>query len=190
VVHKKGFDLLVKAMTEPAFPPDLDVVIGGDGPALDDLRHLAGALGLAGRAYFPGRLDRARVARYMQDAELFVMPSRLEPFGVVVLEAWRAGTPVIATVRGGPPEFIIDGADGVLVDPLAPGALATAVRTLHDDPQRRAQVGLQGREKVRSFTWSRAAGQYREVYQRVLSTQHPGIVIASAGAGADRREGQ
>lgn len=189
VVNKKGFDLLIGAMTSPVFPAELGLVIGGDGPALGALRDIAREAGLAGRVHFPGRLDRPQVARYMVGAEVLVMPSRLEPFGIVVLEAWRAGTPVVATVHGGPPEFITDGADGVLVDPLRPGALAETIRSLHDDPERRRHIGHQGRQKVGSFAWSRAAGQYREVYRGVLSSQRPGTAEASvAGAGETARE--
>ena len=57
----------------------------------------------------------------MAAPQVFVMPSRLEPFGIVVLEAWRAGVAVVATDRGGPPEFVRDGADGLLVDPFDTG---------------------------------------------------------------------
>jgi len=101
VVHKKGFDLLLKAFAELACPAEVGLVIGGDGAALASVRALALDLGLARSVFFPGRLNRARVAELMRGAEVFVMPSRLEPFGIVVLEAWRAGTAVVATTHGG-----------------------------------------------------------------------------------------
>ena len=71
--------------------------------------------------HFVGRLDRQAVAEAMAGATLFVMPSRLEPFGIVILEAWRAGVAVVATNHGGAPEFVRDGQDGVLVDPFDTG---------------------------------------------------------------------
>ena len=63
----------------------------------------------------------------MAGATVFVMPSRLEPFGIVVLEAWRAGVAVVATTRGGAPEFVDDGETGVLVDPFDTPAFAAAL---------------------------------------------------------------
>ena len=70
----------------------------------------------------------------MAGARVFVMPSRLEPFGIVVLEGWRAGTAVVATNRGGPPEFVRDGEDGLLVDPFDTAAVAEVLgRLLSDD---------------------------------------------------------
>ena len=57
------------------------------------------------------------------------MPSRLEPFGIVVLEGWRAGVAVVATTQGGPPEFVRDGMDGVLVDPFDTSAVRRGART-------------------------------------------------------------
>lgn len=169
VVHKKGFDLLLKAFSLADIPDDVGLVVGGDGPELPHLRRLAAELGLQERAYFPGRLERTGVAHLMSGAEVFVMPSRLEPFGIVVLEAWRAGTAVVATNRGGPPEFIEDGADGLLVDPLDPSALARAISRLVGDSQLRDELGKRGSQKVEAFDWPHIAGQYRGTYAAVTS---------------------
>jgi len=86
------------------------------------------------------RVPRPRLSTAaMAGAELFVMPSRLEPFGIVVLEAWRAATAVLATDHGGPPEFVRDGEDGLLVDPFDTVAMAAALgRVLADGALRRS----------------------------------------------------
>ena len=93
VVEKKGFDLLLAAYAaiDDAHRSS-DLVIGGQGEALEDLRRTASALGVADRVHFVGRLSREKVAEAMAGATMFVMPSRIEPFGIVILEAWRAGT--------------------------------------------------------------------------------------------------
>ena len=165
VVEKKGFDLLLAAYAAiDEAQRTADLVIGGQGEALDDLRGIAAALGIVDRVHFVGRLSREKVAEAMAGATLFVMPSRIEPFGIVILEAWRAGTAVVATSRGGPPEFVRDGHDGVLVDPFDTTTFAHALEGLLQDPERRRRIGDAGLVRVRAFGWAAIAEQYREVY--------------------------
>jgi glycosyltransferase involved in cell wall biosynthesis len=102
------------------------------------------------------------------------MPSRLEPFGIVVLEAWRAGVAVVATTRGGAPEFVDDNDTGVLVDPFDTDGLASALRGLLADGDRRRAVGAAGRLRVRRFAWPAIAEQYRAVYSSVSGTDRAG----------------
>ena len=170
VVEKKGFDLLLAAyaaMDERFRTADL--VIAGAGDALDGLRRRATELGVDGLVHFVGRLDRHAVADAMSGAALFVMPSRLEPFGIVVLEAWRAGVPVVATNHGGPPEFVRDGQDGALVDPFDTGGFARTLEHLMADPQLRHAMAAAGRARVGLFGWSRIADEYRAVYSSIIA---------------------
>ncbi len=169
VVEKKGFDLLLAAYaaTDRARGA-FDLVIGGAGSALDRLRAQAEDLGVADRVHFPGRLSRAEVATTMAGAELFVMPSRLEPFGIVVLEGWRAGVAVMATTRGGAPEFVRDGEDGVLIDPFDTAAFADALEHLVVDDSHRRSVAAAGRARVAEFAWPVIAERYRTVYASVV----------------------
>jgi glycogen(starch) synthase len=169
VVENKGFDLLIEAFASVAAShKDVDLVVGGDGSALSSLRELAAHLGIADRVRFPGRLSRIEVVAAMTQAEVFVMPSRVEPFGIVILEAWRAGLPVVATSNGGPAEFMHDGEDGVLVDPFDRAALAGALDGLLSDPQRCRALGAAGRRRVEEFDWPRVAARYRSLYAEVL----------------------
>jgi glycosyltransferase involved in cell wall biosynthesis len=168
VVEKKGFDLLLAAFGRVADRhPDVDLVIGGDGAALGGLREAASTAGLAKRVHFPGRLSREAVAGAMAGADIFVMPSRLEPFGIVVLEAWRAGAPVIATSRGGPPEFVRDGIDGFLADPFDTEALAARIDALLADGDLRGSMAAAGSARVAEFAWPVLADRYRAIYQQV-----------------------
>jgi glycosyltransferase involved in cell wall biosynthesis len=175
VVEKKGFDLLLAAFA--AMDQGLctaDLVIAGAGPALESLRASAAASGVAGQVHFSGRLSRDEVARAMAGATLLVMPSRLEPFGIVVLEAWKAGTAVVATDRGGPPEFVHNGRDGVLVDPFDTAAFATALELLLADPDRRRAIALAGHGRVREFGWPVIADQYRQLYAEATGSKGGG----------------
>lgn len=172
VVQKKGFDLLVSAFGELDLPEEVGLVIGGQGSALASLRQRAREMGLGDRVWFPGRLDRAQIAGLMRDAEVFVMPSRVEPFGIVVLEAWRASRPVVATTRGGPPEYVEDGVNGLLVDPLETAALSKAISSLLQAPERRRELGHAGHDKVALFAWPAIAKQYRDVYAVASHRSH------------------
>jgi len=169
VVEKKGFDLLLTAyagMDESL--RTVDLVIGGAGPALEGLQASARSFGLADRVHFAGRLSRPQVARFMAGAELFVMPSRLEPFGIVVLEGWRAGVAVVATTRGGPPEFVRDGEDGVLVDPFDTPGFSSALERLVSDDDWRRSIAAAGKARVDEFAWPVIAERYRAAYASVI----------------------
>ncbi|HEV3281399.1 MAG TPA: glycosyltransferase family 4 protein [Acidimicrobiales bacterium] len=171
VVAKKGFDLLLEAYAAMAGQfSAVGLVIAGTGAELEGLRRRAAELGVANRVRFVGRLDREEVAAAMADAEVFVMPSRLEPFGIVILEGWRAGTAVVATTRGGPPELVRDGQDGILVDPFDRRQLTGALERLLGDDRLRRSVADAGRARVTSFAWPVVVDRYRDVYASVTGT--------------------
>jgi len=99
-------------------------------------------------------------------SDLFVLPSRHEPFGIVVLEAWAAGVPVVASNRGGLGALVRDGVDGVLADPDDLSAWATKVRALLDAPHTRAGLANAGRRRVETeFTWERITGRLLQIYR-------------------------
>lgn len=162
VVEKKGFDLLLRGFAAIAAKhPNVTLAIGGEGDALTALKSLADELAVRQQVRFLGRLSREQVAAAMNRAEIFVMPSRLEPFGIVVLEAWRAGRATIATSHGGPPEFIEHGVTGLLVDPFDAGAVASALDRLLSDETLRETIGCAGRRRASDFAWPEIASQYQ-----------------------------
>ncbi|WP_136707690.1 glycosyltransferase [Agromyces sp. H66] len=160
----KGFDLLLDAFASAGLPEDTRLLIGGDGPERSAIERRIVDLGLTGRAELLGRLDAGEVARVMERSIAVAVPSRLEPFGIVALEAWRAAAALIMTDRGGGPEFVRDGIDGLLVDPVDRDALATALRRVHDDLDLRVRLAHGGRARVSEFSWSRVAAAYRARY--------------------------
>jgi glycosyltransferase involved in cell wall biosynthesis len=170
VVHKKGFDLLLEAFGQVADKhPTVALVIAGDGTELGRLRQRAKEIGLAERVHLPGRLAREEVATAMRGADVFVMPSRVEPFGMVVLEAWRAGVAVVVTRNGGAPEFVTDGVSGLVVDPLETTSLASALDSLLESSSLRARLGEAGRSELPRFAWDRVAKSYELVYREVTA---------------------
>ena len=168
LVHKKGFDLLLSAFAAISrLDTDLGLVIAGDGPERGSLQQQVIDLGLDGHVWFPGSLAQSEVVGVFRHAELFVLPSRVEPFGIVVLEAWRAGVPVIASAHGGTSEFVVDGASGLVVDPLSPADLQGAMQSLLGSADLRLRLGQAGRNRVSEFTWPALAGRYLSVYANV-----------------------
>ncbi len=127
-------------------PWELDLI--GDGPLEPAIRLLADALGIAGRVNFLGyRRDPARV---LAGAQLFVLSSRSEAFPRSVLEAMRAGLPVVASDVGGVREAVTEGTEGLLVPAGSPGALSAALRTLITDTARRQRMGAAARAAFES----------------------------------------
>lgn len=168
MVKKKGFDLLLDAF--PAVierVPGVGLVLGGAGSYQPALEARVRELGLHDSVHFSGNMGRGRVAAMMQRADAFVMPSRLEPFGIVVLEAWRAGCPVVASSVGGAPEFVRDGTDGLLVDPHDRGALEQALTMVLTDPALRQNLAANGTRRVLEFDWKVIAQRYLDAYGSV-----------------------
>ena len=127
----KGTDVLLRAFAA-AFAGRGDVVleIGGGGPLEPGLRALAAELGIAGQTSFLGILTREEVREAMWRADAFVLPSHVETFGVVVIEAMAAGLPVVATACGGPQDTVVPGETGLLVPPGDAAALAAGMERL------------------------------------------------------------
>jgi glycosyltransferase involved in cell wall biosynthesis len=123
----KGLDVLLKAFAA-AFRDDPGVVIeiGGDGAIRASLARLCADLGLSSRVWFLGRLDRMQAREAMWRADAFVLPSLVETFGIVLVEAMATGLPVVATLCGGPQETVAPEA-GLLVDKGDVEALAAAL---------------------------------------------------------------
>lgn len=166
LVDNKGFDILLRAFARAETALNgLQLVIAGDGPERPALAELARELGIAARVTFTGALQRGQVRTLLDGATAHVIPSRVEAFGIVVLEGWRSGTPVIVTDRGGPPEFVTDGVDGLLFDPESPGRLAELLtRVAHDDGLR-ARLGAAGARAVGGFSWGHVADRYERVLE-------------------------
>jgi glycosyltransferase involved in cell wall biosynthesis len=125
--------------------PDLDweLELVGDGPLEPACRALAAALGIAGRVRFPGYTPV--VAEALGRAQIFALSSRSEALPRSVLEAMRAGLPVVATQVGGVPELVDNGVNGMLVPRGDTGALTAALAGLIPDAARRLQLGTAAR---------------------------------------------
>jgi len=141
--HRTLLQALAMLRSEPWH---LDLV--GDGPLEAKTRGLAAELGLAGRVDFLGY--QTEPARALADAQLFVLSSRSEGFPRSVLEAMRAGLPVVASDVGGVGEAVAGGVSGLLVPRKSPEALSAALGRLIADPALRQRMGAAGRSTFES----------------------------------------
>lgn len=145
--------------------PGTTLTIAGDGTQQDWLVGQARKHKVLKVTRFVGHLDHAELLAVLHRADAAVLPSHYEPFGLVALEAAAAGTPLVTSNIGGLGEAVIDGQTGVSCPPRDVAALASAVRTVLDDPdaaQRRARAA---RERLTSdFDWQAVAGQTAQVY--------------------------
>ncbi|MCU0314419.1 MAG: glycosyltransferase family 4 protein, partial [Solirubrobacteraceae bacterium] len=143
------------------------VVPGYPTPYEDELRSRARELGVDGDVAFPAWLAADDLEGLYALAELVVLPSRYEGFGLPVLEAMQRGVPVITSDRASLPEVAGDAA--LLVDPDDAPALAGALRLLLRDEERRASLIAAGREQAARFSWERTAELTAASYRRTLS---------------------
>lgn len=163
-VRQKGFDVLIEAWKRAELN-EFDLIIAGAGPEQNALETLAAG---AKNVQFWGRANRADVVQLLHGCAWFVLPSRVEPQGIVNLEAMAAGRAVVASRTGGVPEIVLDGQTGILVEPDNVEALADALREMAARPARRAALGAAGLKRAQEFDWDVLAEQYETVYRKAL----------------------
>jgi glycosyltransferase involved in cell wall biosynthesis len=167
--RQKGFDVAINAIARlRGEHPDATLVIAGEGRERTRLSELVSQLGLESSVVFLG--ERSDVPELMREVDVLVHPARWEGFGLVLLEAMRAGLPIVATRVAAIPEVISDGVTGVLVQPDDPDELARVLAELLGDPARRAALGAAGHVRLRDhFSPDVMARRTAEVYDSVAS---------------------
>ncbi len=170
ITIQKGVDYFVRAARKVIdVDPNVIFVISGSGDMEHQIMHLVGSLGISSNVIFTGALwDDDRDQMY-QSADLFVMPSVSEPFGIVPLEALQHGTPVLVSKQSGVAEVLTHAlkVDFWDVDEMANKMLAA----LRYDTMNR-QLVAEGQRELLRVTWKRAAERVRHLYQRLMSWVH------------------
>jgi phosphatidyl-myo-inositol dimannoside synthase len=174
----KGIDRTIEAL--PAIAervPGVTYRVVGDGDDRGRLEALAHRHGVADRIEFAGMVDDAGLKAEYAACDLFVLPSKGEGFGLVLLEAMAHGRPVVASAVGGPLDVVDDGRTGLLVEDDA--ELADAVASLLEDPARLETMGDQARERVeRSFSFDLYTRRWGELVGRVADRSGAGLCAA------------
>ncbi len=161
----KAFDVLIEALVDV---PDAHLWLAGEGPLRDLLEQHARDRGVASRIRFLGWRDD--VGALLAAADVLVCPSRHEPLGNVVLEAWARGVPVVAAASQGPSELIVEGVSGLLAPVEDARALARAIRAVLEDKEL-ARTLVAGGSAVHAAEHSREAvvSAYRALFEKALA---------------------
>lgn len=162
LTSEKGVDVLLRAFSRVTTPALLEIV--GAGSERSRLEELVRDLGISEGVRFAGGIaDRTELVAKYRYATLFVLPSRSEGLGCVLLEAMSAGTPIVATNVGGIPELVRDGWNGFLVPPEDPSAMAGAIDRMLADGDLRALCAQRGVDVVREQTFEKQVGRWVEL---------------------------
>ncbi len=181
----KGLDVWFKAIEliveqDPELREKLCVcLVGGDldeeippDTELGRLQTLKDELGIGDVVTFLGRRSQQCLPYYYSAADIVVMPSRYESFGMVALEAMACGTPVVASDVGGLSFVVRDGETGYLVPEGNPYALADCVGYLIHHPELRSYLGKRGIEVARQYAWPRIADEIEKLYETVIDKKN------------------
>ena len=174
----KGFAVSIAAFAEvaPALPDAHLVIVGGpSGPQgqaeLERLHRLVLDLGLTGRVAFVPPQPHELLSTFYRAADVCLVPSRTESFGLVALEATACGTPVVAAAVGGLPTLVEDGRTGYLLDERDPRLFADRLAAILTDDERAAAMGRRAAARARSYTWTTAARRLQHLYGQLTARQ-------------------
>ncbi|MEO6055542.1 MAG: glycosyltransferase family 4 protein, partial [Gemmatimonadales bacterium] len=157
------------------YPWQLDLI--GDGPLLDATRQMADALGIADRVHFLGQ--RGDVAARLAQSQVYVLSSNWEGFPRSILEAMRAGLPVVASDVAGVSESVADGVTGYVIPRGDSELWRTRLEGLLSDPDLRARLGANGRARYEEeFTFARTLDRTMAVYQDVWNARDRSHTVA------------
>jgi glycosyltransferase involved in cell wall biosynthesis len=165
VVYQKGPDLLVEAIPSLLhYYPTVKFVFVGDGEMRGQVEQRVQQLGVSHATRFVGHKTGPELSNLYKACDVVCVPSRNEPFGIVILEAWSAGKPVVATQSGGPSEFVWHGVNGLKVNPSA-DSLAWGLGTLFTNFEWARWMGNNGRLAAETaFSWDAITDQVLSVY--------------------------
>jgi D-inositol-3-phosphate glycosyltransferase len=181
----KGIDTLIHALAILRQNGAMDkecyslAIIGGEPDAAPEnmteemtrLKTLCHELGLDDLVVFLGKRSQDTLPYYYSAAEILIMPSHYESFGMVALEAMACGTPVVASQVGGLAFLVQDGITGFVVPGGDAEALANTLERLMKDPDLRERLGRQAAEYARFYSWDKIAGRVKTIYEELLESK-------------------
>ena len=188
--QRKGIETLVRAVSRSIFPGLADIrliIAGGSRPGQSDgiererIEGIVNEVGLRKFTTFPGQLDHNELPYYYGAANVCVVPSHYEPFGLVAIEAMASGIPVVASAVGGLKFTVVPEQTGLLCPPKDEHSFAQAIDRILSRPTWEDQLGQAARERVETmFSWHGVAQRLSGLYTSTLeeSSQEPALLTA------------
>ena len=177
--RRKGIETLVRAIAQSTLRGNADIrliIAGGyrpgesDGIERDRIQRIVEDLGLGSITTFPGRLTESDLPIYYAAANLCVVPSHYEPFGLVAIEAMACRTPVVASAVGGLQFTVIPEVTGLLAPPQDEAAFAQAIDRILSNPAWGDELGQTGRQRVEiALSWDSVASRLGHLYSKLLA---------------------
>jgi glycosyltransferase involved in cell wall biosynthesis len=167
--HYKGVSDLLEAFAVLTHPETWLLIIG-DGDLRAGFMEKAKSLGIFDRVVFAGQLQHSELPEAIAAADMLVLPSFAESFGMALIEAMACGKPVIASNLPGVRKVVIEGETGLLFTPGNVNELVKAIQSLLGNPDKCIQMGQTGLRVVEQYTWEVAAQKLLAIYQEVLNT--------------------
>ncbi len=167
LVKRKGFSQLLQAM---ALLPenDVELLIVGEGPERETLLTKAKKLGLMDRVKFLGYQSNEKKFQYLANADLYVLSSFHEGFGIVLQEAMQVGLPIVSTNVGGQTDFLEEGRNAFLVPPRDPESLAKAIMKLLSNNSLRTAMADNNRNDLNQFETETVCKKYLAIFREIL----------------------
>lgn len=171
LVPRKGVKYLLFAVSELAKEfPEIKLIIIGSGGLRRGLVNMCHDLNIMRHVHFTEFLPEEQLPEAYQIADIFVLPSLYEGFGIPIVEAMASGTPVIATNVGGIPEILANSGAGIVIPPGDARALTKALRLLAENPSVRRKMGERGLRIAREkYDWKKRIGDVIQLYKEVIS---------------------
>jgi D-inositol-3-phosphate glycosyltransferase len=168
----KGVDILLSACAQLVDQDFTLLIVGGDdtaGELRDELEEQARAEGVAGKLRFEGAVAHDELPLYYSAADVVVVPSYYESFGLVAVEAMACGTPVVASRVGGLVSTVTDGVTGYLIPWRCPEPFAEKLEVLLNNPELRANFSNAARKSVERYRWSQVGAEMARFYDHVYA---------------------
>jgi 1,4-alpha-glucan branching enzyme len=170
LVYEKGVHVLVNAIPKVLEKVNAKTVIVGNGYMKEQISGIVKGLGIDQKVMFTGFVDDETLRRLQTSADVSVVPSLFEPFGIVALEAMAAKSPVVVSDTGGLAEIVDHDVDGIKVYPNNPDSLAWGITRVLTDERNANRLRSNAYKKIQEkYNWDRIAKQTRDVYRAVLN---------------------
>lgn len=181
LVYKNGLDILIKSLSH--LPDTVSLVLVGGGPDKEKLRRLVDRNGLNARVCFAGEKEPVQALKFLNEADIFVRPSRSEGLGNAFLEAMASGLITVGTSVGGIPDFLKDGQTGFLVAKNTPGDLAKKIINIISlSEKERIKIIKSARDLViESFTWNRVIREIQTLFSHLVDEKTFSLVSVPTG---------